>query len=122
MTTRNITAALASALLAGAIGWVGVHESDHDDGETDQSFILHRGMSIARPGTKGVTPDAPSLRRRGAGAFVQTRAFGCRPVKRNPPKRNGGRHLGRIGASGGRQSTSIVLMKAGVSSRCAGGE
>jgi len=33
---KNATAALAVALLAGAIGWVGVRASDHDDGETDR--------------------------------------------------------------------------------------
>jgi hypothetical protein len=34
--TKNILAAVAVALLAGAIGWVGVLASDHDDGETDK--------------------------------------------------------------------------------------
>ena len=33
---KKATAALAVALLAGAIGWVGVRASDHDDGETDR--------------------------------------------------------------------------------------
>lgn len=33
---RKLSAALATALLAGAIGWVGVRASDHDDGETDK--------------------------------------------------------------------------------------
>jgi Domain of unknown function (DUF4331) len=33
---KNILAAVAVALLAGAIGWVGVLASDHDDGETDK--------------------------------------------------------------------------------------
>jgi hypothetical protein len=33
---KNALAALAVALLAGAIGWVAVRASDHDDGETDR--------------------------------------------------------------------------------------
>jgi len=33
---RKTFAALAVALLAGAIGWIGVRASDHDDGETDK--------------------------------------------------------------------------------------
>lgn len=33
---KNALAAAAVALLAGAIGWVGVRASDHDDGETDR--------------------------------------------------------------------------------------
>jgi Domain of unknown function (DUF4331) len=33
---KKILAAVAVALLAGAIGWVGVLASDHDDGETDK--------------------------------------------------------------------------------------
>jgi hypothetical protein len=33
---KKALAAFTVALLAGAIGWVGVHASDHDDGETDK--------------------------------------------------------------------------------------
>src|ERR1051326_7178925 len=33
---KNALAAVAVALLAGAIGWVGLRASDHDDGETDK--------------------------------------------------------------------------------------
>jgi hypothetical protein len=33
---KKALAALAVALLAGAIGWIGVRASDHDDGETDR--------------------------------------------------------------------------------------
>ena len=33
---KKSLAAVTVALLAGAIGWVGVHASDHDDGETDK--------------------------------------------------------------------------------------
>ena len=36
MIARKTFAALAVALLAGAIGWIGVRASDHDDGETDK--------------------------------------------------------------------------------------
>ena len=36
MNFRKALAALAVALLAGAIGWVAVRASDHDDGETDR--------------------------------------------------------------------------------------
>ena len=36
MNLRKALAALAVALLAGAIGWVAVRASDHDDGETDR--------------------------------------------------------------------------------------
>ena len=36
MNLKKATAALAVALLAGAIGWMGVRASDHDDGETDR--------------------------------------------------------------------------------------
>lgn len=36
MNLRNALAALTVALLAGAIGWVAVRASDHDDGETDR--------------------------------------------------------------------------------------
>jgi hypothetical protein len=33
---KKALGAVAVALLAGAVGWVGVHASDHDDGETDK--------------------------------------------------------------------------------------
>ena len=36
VSMKKILAALTVALLAGAIGWVGVYASDHDDGETDK--------------------------------------------------------------------------------------
>ena len=36
MNAKKILSAVAVALLAGAIGWVGVRASDHDDGETDK--------------------------------------------------------------------------------------
>jgi len=35
MSFQKILAGLATLLLVGALGWVGLHASDHDDGETD---------------------------------------------------------------------------------------
>lgn len=59
MSFRNVLASLVVALLAGAIGWIGVRASDHDDGENDQKsralnltdlYVFREGDQTGVPG------------------------------------------------------------------------
>ena len=64
MNFRKALAAVTVALLAGAIGWVGVRASDHDDGENDQKArsLNLTDLYVFREGDQtGSAPDNQNL-------------------------------------------------------------